>query len=58
MDTGEEPNIVGRSNDILNWAKTQVEEITGIKSPLELEDLNISTEDYTGDITKPLYVNW
>lgn len=37
LDTGNEPNISTRSNDILAWSQAQVEAIMGIKSPFETE---------------------
>jgi len=39
LDTGEVPNISTRSNEILAWSQQQVEAITGIKSPFQVEEL-------------------
>ena len=44
LDTGSQPNISTRSRDILDWAKEQVEAITGIKSPYDVEEKSIKGE--------------
>lgn len=50
LDTGAEPNISTRSNDILAWSQAQVEAILGIKSPFTIEEsgdsLAVSSEAY------------
>lgn len=46
LDTGDKPNLSTRSLDILKWSQTQVEAIMGIKSPFEIEELAVSTENY------------
>lgn len=62
LDTGEEPNIVSRSEDILNWAKLQVEDMTGVKSPLDITTLVVATEVFNETMveleqTKPVAVS-
>jgi superfamily II DNA or RNA helicase len=50
LDTGKEPNISTRSNDILAWSQNQVEQIMGIKSPFQVEEgdgsVTVANEDY------------
>lgn len=48
LDTGEETNISTRNFDILKWSQAQVEDITGVKSPF---DLNIEQDDENGEHT-------
>lgn len=50
LDTGNKPNLSSRTIDILKWSQEQVAAITGIKSPFEIEELNISTESIDKDI--------
>lgn len=40
LDTGTEPNITDRTFDILAWAKSEVEAITGVTSPIDVTKLN------------------
>lgn len=62
LDTGEVPNISTRSNDIMNWAREQVDSILGTKNaPLDLamecfQDL--LEEPVRGIVIKPSYLNW
>lgn len=58
LDTQGKPNIVSRSIDIISWAKDQVEEITGVKSPIEFTEDNIGTEDFNGNIDRTNYMSW
>jgi hypothetical protein len=44
LDTGTKPNLSTRTVDILKWSQTAVEAIMGIKSPFEIEELNVSAE--------------
>ena len=46
LNTGQEPNIADRSFDIIAWAQQQVEEITGVESPMDFTDTTISVECY------------
>ena len=58
LDTGNEPNISSRTVDILTWSASQVEAITGVKSPVVNTDIldtgNISLEDYNDRYTVAL----
>lgn len=38
LDTGNESNISSRSLDIMKWSQQMVEEMTGVKSPYNIED--------------------
>jgi superfamily II DNA or RNA helicase len=67
LDTGDEPNISGRSFDILGWSRKQSEEIMGIKSPFEikdsLDDFSTALEGFNELIecienNKPNFLNW
>lgn len=59
LNTGDQPNLSSRTLDILQWSKTQVEQITGIKSPYEVKEglecfnnqSSLSVENY--DSVKP-----
>lgn len=46
LDTGSEPNISGRSLDVLQWSQAQIFAITGVKSPFEIDETNIAVESY------------
>jgi len=50
LDTGNEPNISSRTVDILTWSASQVEAITGVKSPVvntdSIDGLNVALEGY------------
>lgn len=50
LDTGNEPNISSRTVDILQWSASQVEAITGVKSPVvntdSIDGLNVALEGY------------
>lgn len=45
LDTGKAENITGRTVDILNWSKEQVDQIMGVKSSYTVE-LSMETLDY------------
>lgn len=45
LETGEKPNISTRSVDILAWSQTQIEQITGVRSPYAPGANSIATED-------------
>ena len=44
LDTGNEPNLSSRTIDILRWSQSQIEAITGVKSPFEITDDQYSFE--------------
>lgn len=46
LDTGSEPNISGRTMDVLQWSQAQIYAITGVKSPFEIDETNIAVESY------------
>ena len=46
LDTNESPNISTRSKDILTWSTKQVEAITGVPSPYEINE-NIEQSDFS-----------
>lgn len=50
LETNGKPNISTRGVDIINWAQQNVEEITGVKSPYQIEEkdneMAISNEAY------------
>lgn len=46
LDTGSEPNISGRTLDILQWSQAQIFAITGVKTPFEIDETNIAVESY------------
>lgn len=47
LDTGSEPNISGRTLDILQWSQAQIFAITGVKTPFEIDERKISIESYS-----------
>ena len=51
LDTGSEPNISNRTLDILKWSQSQIEAITGVKSPFEITDEQFSMEGIMEPIT-------
>lgn len=59
LDTGNEPNISTRSQEILAWSKQQVAEIMGIKPQ---EDVEVTLESYVEpnfvSIELPKYMQW
>ena len=54
LDTGNEPNISSRTVDILTWSASQVEAITGVKSPVvntdALDGINVALEGYNAPV--------
>lgn len=44
LDTGTEPNISGRTLDILQWSQAQIEAITGVKPPFAIDEKTIAVE--------------
>lgn len=44
LNTGDEPNLSSRTVNVLKWSQSQVELITGTKSPFEIEDTKVSLE--------------
>ena len=44
LDTDKEPNLSTRTLDILRWSQSQIEAITGVKSPFEITDDQMSFE--------------
>lgn len=53
LDTGNKPNISSRSLDIMSWSQQQVEQMTGVKSPYQIEEggdsMTVSAESYLED---------
>lgn len=65
LDTGKEPNISTRSNDIMNWSKEQVEALLGfsvdydLSTSLESIDPFIAMENLNSDVDdRPIYLKW
>jgi hypothetical protein len=46
LDTGEEPNISTRSGDILEWSRSQVNQIMGVDADPAADEAAIALEDY------------
>lgn len=46
LDTGDLPNMSTRTIDILKWSQSQIEKITGVSSPFEIDEKAISLEAY------------
>lgn len=47
LDTGDEPNLSTRTIDILKWSQSQIELLSGVKSPFEITEKNLSVEALT-----------
>lgn len=46
LDTGNEQNMSTRTLSILQWSQSQIEAITGVKSPFEITDEQMSIESH------------
>ena len=65
LDTGSEANLSTRTLDILKWSQSQIEAISGVKSPFEITDEQMSLESNAADgvelfldiNTEELYLN-
>lgn len=44
LDTDGAPNLSTRTIDILKWSQSQIEKITGVASPFEITDTQVSME--------------
>jgi hypothetical protein len=44
LDTDGVPNLSTRTIDILKWSQSQIEKITGVASPFEITDTQVSVE--------------